>query len=42
MDGGALTDLADLRALPGAGGRQLCDGPAELSVTSSEGEAGCS
>lgn len=42
MDGSALPDLADLRAFPGAGGRQLCDWPAELSITGVEGEAGCS
>lgn len=42
MDGGTLPDLADLRAFYGAGGCQLCNWPAELSVAGVEGEAGCS
>lgn len=40
MDGSALPDLADLRAFPGAGGCQLCDWSAELSITGAQGEAG--
>lgn len=40
MDGSALPDLADLRAFPGAGGCQLRDWPAELSITGAKGEAG--
>jgi len=42
MDGSAFADLADLRTFPGTDGHQLCDGPAELSVSSSEGETNCS
>lgn len=42
MDGSALPDLADLRAFPGAGGCQLREWPAELSITGAEGAAGCS
>lgn len=42
MDGSTLPDLADLRAFPGAGGCQLCDWPAQLSIPGAEGEAGCS
>lgn len=41
MDGGALPDLADLRAFLGESGCQLCDWPAELSVIGAKGEAGC-
>lgn len=39
MDGRPLADLAVLRALPGEGGCQLCDGPTEPSLTGAEGEA---
>lgn len=41
VDGSSLPDLADVRAFPGAGGCQLCEWPAELSITGAEGEAGC-
>lgn len=39
MDGRALTDLADVRALLGAGGCELRDWPADLSATCVEGKA---
>lgn len=42
MDGGALPDLADLRAFYGAGGHQLCNWPEELSIVGVEGKASCS
>lgn len=42
MDGSALSDLEGLCAFPGAGGRQLRDWPAQLSITGAAREAGCS